>query len=85
MREILGFIRWCFSGLELWQWSFIASMGFQIASLFADETARVWLNGLGLAIILGFLIKWVLWDSVRRAWGRYKQERNQLFSVIKDS
>jgi hypothetical protein len=85
MREILGFIRWCFSGLELWQWAFITAMILQLLSFLATKTLGLWLSGTGLAIILAFISKWVFWDGVRSAWGRYRKERNSLLDTIKHS
>jgi len=85
MREIVNFICWGFRGLAMWQWAFITAMILQVVAFWAAKPLSLWLSGLGLAIILAFLVKWVFWDGVRSAWGRYCKERNSLLETIKHS
>ena len=83
--EILRFLRWQWRKFELWQRLFIFAMFIQGVGLAMAPPWSVWISGLGAAIVLGYLIKWAVWDNIKASWRRYQEERNQLFKTIRDS
>jgi hypothetical protein len=86
MKEQLGFIRWLFSGLELWQWVLLLSLVLNVGSLFAlgTEIASP-MNAVGMTLLLIVFFKWFMLDPLKSSWARYKQQRNGLLTTIKDS
>jgi hypothetical protein len=86
MKEQIGFIRWWFSKLELWQWFLLASLLLNVGSLFAIGTEiSSNMNLVGMVLLLIVFFKWAVLDSVKASWTRYKEQRNSLLTTIKDS
>ena len=86
MNEQIGFIRWWFSKLELWQVFLLVSMLLNVGSLFAIGTEiSSNMNLVGMILLLIVFFKWFVLDSVKATWIRYKEQRNNLLTTIKDS
>jgi hypothetical protein len=86
MKEILGFVRWLFSGLELWQWILVSSLVLNVGSLFALGTGMASpMNAAGMTLLLIVFFKWFMFDPLKASWARYKEHRNSLLTTIKDS
>jgi hypothetical protein len=86
MKEQIGFIRWWFSKLEIWQWILLASLVFNVGSLFAIGTEiSSGMNLVGMILLLIVFFKWFVLDSLKTSWTRYKEQRNTLLTTIKDS
>jgi dolichyl-phosphate-mannose--protein O-mannosyl transferase len=86
VKEQIGFVRWLFSGLELWQWVLILSLVFNAGSLFTLGTeVSSKLNLIGMCLLLIVFFKWFVLDTARASWARYKEHRNNLLTTIKDS
>ena len=86
MKEQIGFIRWWFSKLELWQWILLSSLLLNVGSLFAIGTEiSSNMNLVGMVLLLIVFFKWAVWDSLKTSWTRYKEQRNSLLTTIKDS
>ncbi len=85
MREIFRFIQWQWSKFEFWQKCFVGSSAFFGAALVADQPLANYLFAAPMLVTGSFLIKWVIIDGTRAAWGRYKKERNELLDTIKNS
>jgi dolichyl-phosphate-mannose--protein O-mannosyl transferase len=86
MKEQIGFIRWWFSKLELWQWILLTSLLLNVGSLFAIGTEiSSNMNLVGMVLLLIVFFKWAVWDSVKASWTRYKEQRNSLLTTINDS
>ena len=86
MKEQIGFIRWWFSKLELWQWILLSSLLLNVGSLFAIGTEiSSNMNLVGMVLLLIVFFKWAVWDSLKTSWTRYKEQRNNLLTTIKDS
>ena len=86
MKEQIGFIRWWFSKLELWQWVLVLSLILNIGSLFALGTELSSpMNTAGMFLLLVVFFKWFMLDPLKSSWSRYKQQRNSLLTTIKDS
>jgi hypothetical protein len=86
MKEQIKFVRWLFSGLELWQWLMLTSMFLNVGSLFAIGTEMSSnMNLAGMSILLVVCSKWFVIDPLRVSWARYKEQRNTLLTTIKNS
>ena len=80
--EIVKFLRWQWDKWETWQKIFFAAVILQIISV-AVPGIVIWTTG--LTVTLCFMIKWFIWDVLRDNYIKYKEDRNKLFGVIKDS
>jgi hypothetical protein len=86
MKEQIQFVRWLFSGLELWQWFLLISMFLNVGSLFAIGTEiSSNMNLAGMSILLIVCTKWFMIDPLKASWARYKEQRNTLLTTIKNS
>jgi hypothetical protein len=86
MKEQIGFVRWWFSKLELWQWILLASLVFNVGSLFTLGTEMSSdMNLIGMILLLIVFFKWFIVDTFKASWARYKEQRNSLLTTIKDS
>ena len=86
MKEQIGFVRWLFSGLELWQWLLLLSLVLNVGSLFALGTELASdMNTAGMCLLLIVTFKWFMLDPLKASWTRYKEQRNSLLTTIKDS
>jgi hypothetical protein len=86
MKEQIGFIRWWFSKLELWQWVLLSSLVLNVGSLFALGTEiSSDMNLAGMVLLLIVFFKWFVVDPLKTNWTHYKEQRNSLLTTIKDS
>jgi hypothetical protein len=85
MKEILGFIAWQWRKWELWQRIFIVSMIVFVGAILLPDPYDVYVVLALMFVMLGWTFKWAVWDNVHANWQKYKQERNQLLQIIKDS
>jgi hypothetical protein len=86
MKEQIGFIRWWFSKLELWQWILLSSLLLNVGSLFAIGTEiSSDMNLIGMILLLIVFFKWFIVDPLKTSWTRYKEQRNSLLTTIKES
>lgn len=86
MKEQIQFVRWLFSGLEIWQWLMLISLFLNVGSLFAIGTEiSSKMNLAGMSILLVVCSKWFVIDPLMTSWSRYKEQRNTLLTTIKDS
>jgi protein-S-isoprenylcysteine O-methyltransferase Ste14 len=85
MKEIFGFIGWQWRKWELWQKIFIVSMTVFVGAVLLPNPYDVYVVGTLMFVMLGWTFKWAVWDNVQANWQKYKQERNQLLQIIKDS
>lgn len=85
MKEVFNFLKWQWQKFEFWQKCFVGSSFFIGASIVAEPPYDQYLGMVPLVIVGAFFIKWVVIDGTRSAWQRYKQERNQLLTTIRDS
>ena len=85
MKEILGFIAWQWSKWELWQRIFIVSMTVFVGAILLPEPYDVYVVLALMGVMLAWTFKWAVWDNLRANWQKYREERNRLFKIIKDS
>lgn len=86
MKEIWGYLQWMWQGFEGWQKMFIFAMFLQgLAIPMENKDHALWVSGVGMAIVFGYILKWVVWDQIRASWAKYKQHRNELLTTIKNA
>jgi len=84
MKRLLHFVQWQWAQFELWQKCWIFAMFLIGAGVTAPEPYKIYLLAVGCAIILGFWLKWALYDGTRNAYARYKEEQEKIVSIMKD-
>jgi len=85
MKEILGFIAWQWRKWELWQRLFIVSMIVFAGAILLPDPYDVYVVLVLMGVMLAWTFKWAVWDNLRANWQKYREERNRLFKIIKDS
>ena len=85
MKKILYFLQWQWRQFETWQKFWMLAMFLFGASLSASEERRPYFLYSALAIVLAFVLKWVLYDGIRNAWIRFNEEQQKLVDIMKDS
>lgn len=85
MKEIAGFMRWGWRNLQFWQKMFIFAMFLQAAGWTLGGEWGPRLVMIGAAIVLGYIFKWAVIESVQTSWANYKKHRNELLTTIKES
>jgi hypothetical protein len=35
--------------------------------------------------VLGYVLKWILYDGIKNAWNKYNEEQEEIVQIIKDS
>lgn len=85
MKEICNFVRWQWSKFELWQKLWIVAGFVAGASVMASGPYRFYLACIALSIILSCVFKWFIWEPTMNSWIKYKQEKQILFKLIKNS
>lgn len=83
--QFFRFIKWQWSKWVFWQKMFLASIIVQLASTFMPDPYNDIFRFTGIVVVLGFAVKWFIWDSIVNSWNNYKQERQNMFNDIKDS
>jgi hypothetical protein len=84
MKKILNFLQWQWKQLEVWQKCWMLASFLIGAGVGASEPYNRYLLLSGAAIILGFMLKWAIWDSIRNSWTRYNEEQEKIVSMLKD-
>ena len=85
MKEILGFIAWQWRKWELWQRIFIVSMAVFAGAVLLPNPYDVYVVLALMFAMLAWTFKWAVWDNLQANWQKYQQERNSLFTTIKNS
>jgi hypothetical protein len=85
IKDILGFISWQWAKFEFWQKAFIVSSFFFGAALVAEPPYVAYLSAVPMAVVFGFMTKWLIWDGTKSAWEKYKKDKAGLFDTIKSS
>jgi hypothetical protein len=85
MKEIWSFLHWNWQRFEGWQKMFMFAMFLQGAGWGMSGDKGLYISGLGMGIILSYLLKWFVWDAIKSSWAKYKSHRNELLTTIKDS
>jgi len=85
MKELFGFLKWTWQSWQVWQKMFILAMFLQGLGWGMGGDYGIWVTGVGVAIVFGFMIKWFVLERIQENWTKYKQHRNSLLTTIKTS
>jgi hypothetical protein len=85
IKELWRFAVWQLQGLERWQYWFIFAMTIQIVGWLIPGSWGWALAFLGMSIVLAHILKWFVWDRIKDNWHKYRAERNELLTTIKNS
>ena len=85
MKEVLEFISWQWRKWEIWQKGFIIGAFFAGAGVFAPKPYDLYLFAIPMIVMFIWCSKWMVWDQVKESWNKYKTEKRELFTNIKDS
>ena len=85
MKEILEFIRWQWRKWEIWQKGYIIGAFFLGAGVVAPRPYNMYLFAIPMIILFLWFSKWMVWDQLKDSWTKYKTEKQELFTTIKDS
>jgi len=84
-KEIVNFVQWQWNKYEFWQKCFVASSAFFGAALVAPAPYGQYLSFVPMCVIFSFMTKWLVWDGAKAQWKKYKEEKENLFTTIKES
>lgn len=84
-KEVINFIHWQWSKYDFWQKCFVGSSAFFGAAIAAPQPYATYLSFVPMAVVFSFMTKWLIWDGTKAAWNRYKEEKQTLFTTIKES
>lgn len=85
MKEFLGFLSWSWSNFQGWQKMFMFAMFLQGVGWGMGGDYGIYITGIGIVIVFGYMLKWFVWDSILSSWTKYKSHRNELLTTIKNS
>jgi hypothetical protein len=85
MSEIIGWLKFTWTNWELWQKTFILAMCLQVIGWCIPGNAGWTISGIGFSIVMFFMLKWFVWESIKSSWAKYKSHRNELLTTIKES
>jgi hypothetical protein len=82
--KIWYFLRWQWRRFEPWQLAYLFAMFLLGCAFAAPEHLRSWFAIPGTAIIIGFVMKWAIYDSIKDAWNRFNKEQEKMVEILKD-
>lgn len=85
MKEILNFIHWQWCKWETWQKGYIICAFFAGAGVVAPKPYDFYLFAMPITVLFVWTGKWLVWDQLVESWNKYKTEKQELFTTIKDS
>ena len=85
MKEFFGWMRWVWARQERWQKLWIIAMFFMGMGWGAEGWARTVLMSVPAAVFGFYITKWMVWDTFKDSWAKYKEDRNSLLTTIKTS
>lgn len=85
MKEVIGFITWQWRQCLLYQKLFVAGAFVFGVAVMLPEPYDIYIIVALMFVTLAWMFKWCVWDNLKLSWIKYKEERNRLFDLIKDS
>ena len=85
MKEFVNFIVWQWCKWELWQKGYIIGAFFMGAGVVAPNPYDIYLFAIPMILMFFWTGKWWVWDQLIANWNKYKTEKRELFTNIKDS
>ncbi len=85
MKEILDFIVWQWNKWQTWQKGYIIGAFMLGAGVVAPRPYDLYLFAVPMIMLFVWTGKWWVWDQLMESWNKYKTEKRELFTNIKDS
>jgi hypothetical protein len=85
MKDIIGYLRWTVSNWDITDRLYWGGITIVFIGLFLPEPTAWYIITIGVTCLLISFVKGLVWESLKRSYGRYKDERNKLFNTIKES
>ena len=83
--QFFRFLKWQWNKWEFWQKIFMISILTQLLGALLPAPYGMILTFSGISVVLGFAVKWFIWDSAVKNWKLYQDERQNIFNKVKDS
>jgi hypothetical protein len=85
MKEVLNFIVWQWNKWQTWQKCYIIGAFMLGAGVMAPSPYDKILFAVPMIMLFVWTGKWWVWDQLMESWNKYKTEKRELFTNIKDS
>lgn len=87
MKRTWRFLKWCFTGMGIFEWYMLAisfCLGAGLTALVQGNTElkNFWFGC--LTIVTGLAMLTFMWSGVVSAWRRFKEHDERLFNILKD-
>lgn len=84
IKDIVLFLQWQWNKFQFWQKCFIFSSFFFGGALVAEPPYVFYFTLVPLIVVFGFAFKWFFIDPTLEAWKKFQDEKENLFSTIKE-
>jgi Sec-independent protein secretion pathway component TatC len=85
MKEVLNFVVWQWNQWKTWQKCYIIGAFMLGAGVMAPSPYDKILFAVPMIMLFVWTGKWWVWDQLMESWNKYKTEKRELFTNIKDS
>ena len=68
-----------------WQRFWLLAMFLFGCTFTAPDHWRPYFAWPACVIVLGYVLKWILYDGIKNAWNKYNEEQEEIVQIIKDS
>jgi Sec-independent protein secretion pathway component TatC len=85
MKEVIDFIVWQWNKWQTWQKGYVVGAFILGASIFVPEPYSMYLVAVPITMLFVWTFRWAVWDQLMKSWNKYKTEKRELFTNIKDS
>ena len=83
--KIYAFMKWQYAKLQTWQKSYLVGAMLVGSGMGISTPTGVYVSAIGTSILLFWVIKWAIWDSLKTSYSKFNEEQNALFTAIKES
>lgn len=84
-KNVIEFLTYCWKSWELWQKMIILSLVLNFGSYLLPKPWGSYVNLLGLGILAVLMLTFWFRHMLLPKWNKYKEERNQLLTTIRES
>lgn len=84
-KNVFEFLTYCWRSWELWQKMIILSLVLNFGSYLLPKPWGYYVNLLGLGILAVLMLTFWFNHMLLPKWNKYKEERNQLLTTIRES
>jgi hypothetical protein len=84
MKDFLLFVKWKYSKLEGWQKIYILNFFVMGFTAFRTDPVSTAIFYFTIFLPFAFMCKWFLIDTTISSWHKFKREKAELFTTIKD-